>query len=371
MVRFRNHDGQTVKVAGDRDEAIARRIGDRIVMLVRAKRNADQPPAELKAWIDNMPKSLADRLGLVELELLDVRRREQNRPASELIDRWVEVVAARRNTTPEHAAPQGRLVRRLVGDLKINTFSQITPDDVLITVAGYKRSVSTNRHYLVAVKDFAKWMKKSKRATENPLADLPVPRMYEDPEIERVPLTVAEFQKLTAYLDTFIKYRRQVAGWAASDRKLLYWTAVKTAFRKSELASLRVSNLRLDAEPPCVEIKARNAKNRTAAAVPIPDDLAIALAEHVKGMDLTDKVFGFPSASGSVVTMLRRDLKGAGVAVNLGEREVRDFHTLRTTAITWWLVVDRVVPKEVQLLYSARLLMRHPGRASRRPVYPS
>ena len=125
---------------------------------------------------------------------------------------------------------------------------------------------------------------------------------------------------------------------------------MKTAFRKSELASLRVSNLRLDSEPHHIEIKARNAKNRTAAAVPIPAILAAALAKHIRGMDPMDKVFTFPSASGSIVTMLRRDLKGAGVACELGEREVRDFHTIRATAITWWLVEDGLTPKEVQVL---------------------
>ena len=186
---------------------------------MRVKRNADQPPPELKAWIDNMPKSLADRL--VELELLDVRRREQNRPLNDLIDQYVQVVAARRNNTPEHAEAQGRLVRRLIGDLKFTTFAQITADDVLVTLAGYQRSVSTRRHYVVAVKDFAKWMFKSKRATENPLADLPVPPMDEDPAFERMPLTVTEFQKLTAHLGTFTKYRRQVARWTAAERQLL------------------------------------------------------------------------------------------------------------------------------------------------------
>ena len=37
-VRLRIHDGRIVKIPGDRDRTIARRIGERVEMLVKAKR---------------------------------------------------------------------------------------------------------------------------------------------------------------------------------------------------------------------------------------------------------------------------------------------------------------------------------------------
>lgn len=347
-IRFRNHDGRTVKVSGDRDEQTAKRIADRIGMLVRAKQAGDPPPSELNAWIANMPETMASRL--VELGLLDGSKREVIRPINDHIDEYVKVVAARKNNTYGHARQQGNRVRRVFRELKLSSFSRITSDDVLVKVASWDVSASTRRHYLVAMKDFAKWMGNPKRAGVNPLSDMPVPGMYEDPVIERIPLTVQEVQKLMDYLDTFETYPHQISRWTASHRKLLYWTAIKTGFRKSELASLKKSNLHLREEPPKVSIKARSAKNKTAGEVPIPADLAAALAKHAKTLEPNDKLFNFPSGSGSVVEMFRKDLTGAGIPWRLDDCEVRDFHTLRATAICFWLDVDGLKQKRVQIL---------------------
>jgi hypothetical protein len=40
----------------------------------------------------------------------------------------------------------------------------------------------------------------------------------------------------------------------------------------------------------------------------------------------------------------------------LPTREVVDFHTLRSTAITWWLDVDGLSPKRVQILARLKML---------------
>src|SRR5688500_2290162 len=108
-IRLRNHDGRTVKITGDRQEDAARRLGDRIQMLVNAKANGDLPPAELRAWIDNMPESLSSRL--VELGLLDQQRLERLKPLADHIDSYEKVVAARKSNTVKHARQQAGKVR--------------------------------------------------------------------------------------------------------------------------------------------------------------------------------------------------------------------------------------------------------------------
>jgi integrase len=352
-IKFRNWNGRLAKVPGDRDESVANVIGQRIERLVRSKANGDPPPSDLKDWIDGMPENLA--LRLVELGLLDQRRREQGRSVHDQIDEYVKVVAARKNNTALHAKSQGLRVHRVFREIGLDTFASVTSDAVLVKLNEWGVSVSTRRHYIVAVKDFAKWMFRSGRARENQFADMPVPGMYENPVVERMPLAVPEFQKLMKYLDGFEKYPHQLSRWTASDRKLLYWTAAKTAFRKTELATLTVANLRLEATPPQISIKARNAKNRMSGDVPIPSSLATALKRYVKGKELTDKLFPFPSSANTVVDTFRRDLTEAGVPWELGG-EIRDFHTLRTTAITWWLDEDRLSPKRVQVLARLKTL---------------
>ncbi len=204
-----------------------------------------------------------------------------------------------------------------------------------------------------------KWAVKSGRSLRSPIADLKPPGQYEAPEVERVPLTVTQFRALAKYLGTFERYKGQQARWNAHDRLLICWTAVKTAYRKSELISLRVKNIHFDSKPPCISIKARNAKNRTAGEVPIPTDLAVALKSYVKGRDLDERLFPFPATSRSVLRLFRRDLDGAGIKWDFGtdNPETVDFHTLRSTAITWWLDVDGLTPKRVQIL--ARLKSLH------------
>lgn len=355
-IRLRIHDGRVVKIPGDRDESAARRLGDRVQMLVRAKAHGDTPPAELRAWIDNMPGTLSQRL--IALGLLDQHRIERLKPLTDHINEYEKVVATRKSNTANHAKRQAANVRRLATALAATGLADMIEDAVLSALADMNRSVATRRHYIVAAKDFCKWMVRSKRATKNPLAELQPPSQYADPTIERVPLTITQFQNLIAYLDTFERYPHQFAEWNAADRKLLYWAAVKTGYRQGELRRLRVRNIFFDAKPIQIVIKAGDAKNRTKGAVPIPDDLAAKLEAYVKSREGDELLFPFPATNHGIVDMFRRDLTGAGIRWDYGKEspETVDFHTLRSTAITWWLDVDGLPPKRVQILSRLKTL---------------
>lgn len=353
-IRVRIHDGRIVKIPGDRDRNTAQRIGQRLALLVRAKVNGDGPPVELRAWIDNMPESLSSRL--VELGLLEQRRLTQTKALVDHIDDFQQVVAGRRSNSAEHAKEQAAKVRRMVKKLGITNFADLTEDTLAHLLLNLNRSLATRRHYIVAMKDFAKWMSRVKRANENPLANMRAPGQYENPEIERQPLNVQQFQKLMKYLDTFERYPHQKTRWTAADRKLVYWTAVKTGFRRGEMMSMRKAHLLLDQSPALVCIKAADAKNKTRGMVPIPADLAAMLRPYVADLDAADLVFPFPTSDRGVIDMFRRDLKGAGIPWQLETGEIVDFHTLRSTAITWWLDVDGLSAKRVQVLARLKTL---------------
>jgi integrase len=337
-----------VKVPGDEDRDTAWRIGERVRMLVKAKQNGDPPPGELAAWIDNMPQVLSDRL--VSLGLLTQRRLERAKPLTEHIAIYGRIVRTRKSNKLIHAQQQESKVRRICAAIGAEHFDDLTERKLLDYLESLKVAVSTRRGYIIAMKDFAHEMVRLGVAKSNPFDHIVAPGQYEDPEYERHPLTVAEFKKLMRYLETFERYPRQKSRWTAADRRILYWTAVKSAYRENELRNLKVFNLYLDEKPSVVGLKARHNKNKEKGEVPIPNDLARELKKYVAVRDPIDPVFVMPETSGSIVDMLRRDLKGAGIPCEFPNGEVIDFHSLRSTCITWWLTVDGLKAKRVQVL---------------------
>jgi site-specific recombinase XerD len=353
-IRFTNFDGKVVKIPGDRDRLTALRTGERVMMLLRAKQSGDPSPSELKSWIDNMPPKLADRL--ISLGLLSNSRRNRSKPLNELIIEYGRTVAARKSNRPRHALQQERKIRQACAAMKVRSVDDLNLAAFQKYLSDRKIATSTRRSYIITMKDFAKELIALGVLSENPFARFEAPGAYENPEYERQPMTVEQFRKLMDYLDTFERYKHQNARWTAYDRKLIYWTAVKTAYRQSELKALVKGNLHLDTKPAVVSLKARFTKNKTEGEVPIPTDLADALRKYVADLEPTDKVFKFPHTSGSIVDMLRRDLNGAGIEWKLPTGEVIDFHALRSTAISWWLDVEKLSPKRVQVLSRLKTL---------------
>jgi integrase len=137
---------------------------------------------------------------------------------------------------------------------------------------------------------------------------------------------------------------------------MIYWTAVSTGYRVGEMRAMIRANFYLNERPPVICLKARHTKNKTNGEVGINGDLAAALKKYLAGLGPTDKVFPFPATCGSVVDMLRRDLDGAGVVWDLPTGEIVDYHTLRSTYITWLLEVYGLSPKRVQVLARLKTL---------------
>ena len=119
-------------------------------------------------------------------------------------------------------------------------------------------------------------------------------------------------------------------NWSAGERELIYKAFVLTGLRLSELASITVGNLDLDAQVPYIVLNAADEKNRKGAELPVRDDLARDirswLADKLRAMQEKARQDGeaIPMALPPTMPMfyvptglrriLDRDLVAAGIA---------------------------------------------------------
>ena len=145
-------------------------------------------------------------------------------------------------------------------------------------------------------------------------------------------------------MDVSFKY----GDWELSSRKFteaIYRTLALTGLRKSELDSVTVGQVYLDAEKPYLKLNAADEKNRMGSDIQIRSDLAADLEEWLdhklsklqsearqRGeqlpvrLPLTTPIFNVPSG---LVRILNRDLKLAGIPKRDEFGRTVDVHALR------------------------------------------
>lgn len=356
--------------------ATAERFKARVDRLIEARGNGDAPPTDLAAWIEALPSGISKKL--IGFGLLTRSRFIQGKPIEDHIAEYERVVQARKGNTAYHAHQSANLIRRVFRFLNIEQFGGITPDAIMVQVSEFsvkrKRggeivavpiANNTKRHYLIALTDFCGWMKRTNRTSFDPLVLVKPPKQDDEGTRRRRPLTVEEFNALFAHLDALEakggRYPRQQAAWTAGDRKLIYWIAAFTSYRQSAIRSLCRYQFHLEERPASIELREADAKSGRATEVAIPDALADALAKFVAELHPASPVFTMPNPK-SIVAMLYKDLKGAGIDPKPATGEVLDFHGLRSTAITWMLHHAGMSVKEVQevaQLSSSKLVERY------------
>lgn len=145
-------------------------------------------------------------------------------------------------------------------------------------------------------------------------------------------------------------------------RNLIYRLALVSGFRASEIKSLRVGNL--DVEARTILLRAEDAKDRREAACALPADLAEALGRHVEGSEADRELF--PDWDHNhAADQITADMKGAGIEKRTFHGKA-DFHSLRTTHVNLGIELGFDV-KTAQALArhkSPHLTMNVYGRAS-------
>lgn len=207
-------------------------------------------------------------------------------------------------------------------------------------------SAQTRKHAVRHLKQFGRWLVRSRRLASDPFLGLAVPRATEKRHARRTP-TDEEVGKLFGWLEGGgdVKVRCGVTG---SGRALLYRVAMSTGFRAGECRSLTPASI--DPKRDVIHLGATADKRRRGAEQPVPPWLAAELRAWL-------------AAGGQLWThlrkeqpgrFLRRDLRLAGVEYVLpgpgGTPLYFDFHSLRRWYVGWAAHQPGISPKVLQEL---------------------
>lgn len=303
-----------VAVPGFRDRKATEELARKLERLA-ATRMSDAPvSAELQRWIDGLPHKI--RRKLAGVGLLDTRSLAASKPAREHVADYKRALL-NDGRTDGHAALTAQRVEAILDGTKATFLTDVSLDAVkqyLADQRGKARfSVASSNHYATAIKGFFRWLLRSGRVHDNPVAHLAKLNDQTDRKHDRRALDDDELVRLiAAALDGPVRY-----GVAGRDRAMLYKTAAMTGLRSRELRSLTVGSFALSGDSPTVTVAAAYSKRRREDSVPLPPLLASELRDYF-GMRLpTATGFRMPSHS-NVVRMLRDDLEGATL---LGSRK--------------------------------------------------
>lgn len=195
------------------------------------------------------------------------------------------------------------------------------------TRTGESLATPTRNSHLGSLCSFCRWAIRTNRLLDSSILRIQPTRACGERRRERRALTDEEICHLVATT----RHRGGRGRIGRRSRAVLYQVAVRTGFRRSELAALKVQDFMLDGDSPYLYLRARHAKNRKDTKQPIDKDLAGELRVFLAKRRRTQQVWDIPHhASG----MLRRDLATAGIPPVDAEGRVVDFHALRHTYIT-------------------------------------
>lgn len=193
-----------------------------------------------------------------------------------------------------------------------------------------KVSAQSRNFYLAAMKQFIKWMQIDRRIPDNPLLGLKGENVAVDRRHDRRALTDAELPKL---FEAARKSPLTLEGMTGLERYHLYLIAVSTGLRRGEIASLTPSSFQLDGHSPTVTLEAAYSKHRRKDVLPLHPDLVPRLREWLSPLAANQVLF--PDLAGrKTFTMIKKDLKVAGIKYRDASGKYADFHALRHTFIT-------------------------------------
>jgi len=344
-VDFTDHYGRRHRIPGFSQKPQTETLGRNIEILIASRISGQSFSPEIELWIKGLPLDLRRKLGA--WGLIDGRRVEACKTLDKHLEDYKAVLQAQ-GRSQGHIAPTISRIAAVLEDCGFRYIEDVSGSKVttfLGKLRQAKKSALTRNHYLTAMKMFIRWMICDGRAISNPIAYL---KPEKTDARQRGALTHIEFEKLVK--ETF-ENREKIHRMTGRDRAMLYLLAGFTGLRRSEIISLRWSNLSLEGEMPFVCLDGSKTKNRQAARQPFPPQVAgfFLLWKASRRCQENDKVFPTLTPSSRPSIMIEHDLIKAGIGTCDHEGRKFDFHSLRNTYVSF-LAASNLPPKLVQQL---------------------
>ena len=221
-----------------------------------------------------------------------------------------------RDTTEAHVKDTAQKIKRIVTDCQFQQIDDINAEAIenylgLLRAEGIGKQ--TSNHYLRAIKQFTRWLVRSRKVSENPLTDIPMLNTQTDRRHARRALAPDEFPLLIEAAEQ----GKSVEGLSGADRSMMYMLSSWTGFRKAEIGSLVLSSFDLESDPPTVTIQADFSKRKRTDIQILHPNVVIQLKKWMskKVIKEGELLFSISKKSGGIERktskMMRIDLEAA------------------------------------------------------------
>ncbi len=201
-------------------------------------------------------------------------------PIAQFVEEYQATLEANKSA-PRYIQGTLRQIREFLAYAKVKLLPALHIADAerFLTMIRGKRSAKTRDHYAGALRGFSKWLERTGRWDSDPLRNLRVKTANRDKlrVFKRVSFRFVEAERLVEAAMARYEAERCFGGTqalpeyreAVLDRQVVYWTALTTGLRASELASLRWMDLTLDGERLAARLDGMFTKNGDDAVIPL------------------------------------------------------------------------------------------------------
>jgi integrase len=260
--------------------------------------------------------------------------------------------------TPRHARDRTMRAGRVIAAAGAVRPADLTPGAVIRAVARIAEELGLSRrtrhHHVSSVKQFTRWLATTRKSEPSDhLSGLVCSADDSDPTFRRRALSADDFGTLLSKTRGSKAIRRGLTG---RERAALYLTAARTGLRASELFALTAAEFDLGNRP-VVIVRARTAKNRKDAELPLRSDVVAEVKPIVAKLKRGERVWPnrgpgpWYSWHVRAADMIAADMVAAGLLPETAEG-VYDLHALRGQFATDLERAGVSLPK-------AQRLMRH------------
>ena len=339
--RYYNHDGRRV---------------------TRSTQTTDRRAAEriLAQWI----AEVALRRERVVDAGMDKIRQHTSRPLSQHLDDY-EVHLAAKGRTARYVTDRRRKIDTGIAACGWSCVADIDRDQVdryVVDMQDRGLAATTQASRVGALKGFTRWLHRTEKIARDPLVSVAKPSIAGKQTLRRRMLLPDEWP----WLVDAAQNGPEIYGLTGPERATLYATAIQTALRASELASLTTGRMHTRALPPYVLVQGSDTKSSKRARQYITPELADDLDALARHKTPGTPVWAIPQRTAVMVCddlaaaranwiaaaahdpdEQRRRQHSDFLAKENADGEIFDFHALRHTAGAW-LCMRGEQPKVVQ-----------------------